>query len=306
MEFRRAASVDQALAWLSERGESAQVIAGGTDVMMQVARGEIAPAALVHIEGVRSLATVGAPPGARRAAGQPAPQVNGTIRLGALVTHRTLADDQAIRRRLPALCEAAATVGGWQTQAVGTLAGNICNASPAADTAAPLLAADAIVELLSTSGSRRVPLAEFFLGRRTVDRRPDELVTAIEAEPLGPNAAEVYLKAGRRGAMVVAVVGLALRLQFDATGERVTRARVALCSVAPTPVRAPATERILVEGGAGPDAVTEAGRALLTEVAPIDDARGTAAYRRMVLPALLARAVACCQTAATAKETSST
>lgn len=297
MEFRRAASVDQALAWLSEHGESARVIAGGTDAMMQVARGEIAPAVLVHIEGVRSLAA---------ADGQPAPQEATMSRLGALVPHRTLASDPAIRRRHPALSEAAATVGGWQTQAVGTLGGNICNASPAADTAAPLLVADAVVELRSSAGSRRVPMADFFLGRRAIDRRPDELVTAIEAEPLGPDAAEVYLKVGRRGAMVVAVVGLAVRLRFDPRGERVTRARVALCSVAPTPVRARAAERILTEGGALPDAVSEAGQALLAEVAPIDDARGTAAYRRMVLPGLLARAVACCRTAASVKETSST
>lgn len=297
MEFRRAASVDQALAWLSEHGESARVIAGGTDAMMQVARGEIAPAVLVHIEGVRSLAAVD---------GQSAPQEAGMSRLGALVPHRTLGSDPAIRRRHPALSEAAATVGGWQTQAVGTLGGNICNASPAADTAAPLLVADAVVELRSSTGSRRVPMADFFLGRRAIDRRPDELVTAIEAEPLGPNAAEVYLKVGRRGAMVVAVVGLAVRLQFDPQGERVTQARVALCSVAPTPVRARAAERILAEGGALPDAVSEAGQALLAEVAPIDDARGTAAYRRMVLPGLLGRAVACCRTAASVKETSST
>lgn len=306
MEFRRAASLDQALAWLSERGESAQVIAGGTDVMMQIARGEITPAMLVHIEGVRSLAAVGT----GHDAGQPTPRQEpgrqGMSRFGALVTHRTLAREPEIRRRLPALSEAASTVGGWQTQAVGTLAGNICNASPAADTAAPLLVADAVVELHSTTGSRQVPLADFFLGRRTIDRRPDELVTAIEAEPLGPNAAEVYVKAGRRGAMVVAVVGLALRLQFDPGSDRVTKARVALCSVAPTPVRAPATERILIAGGVLPDAVSEAGRALVTEVAPIDDARGTAAYRRMVLPGLLARAVACCQTAVPMKETSST
>ncbi len=293
MEFRRAARVDQALAWLSEYGESARVIAGGTDVMMQVARGEISPAMLVHIEGVRSLAA------SDSRAGE---EGGGMSRLPALVTHRALASDPSIKRLHPALSEAAATVGGWQTQAVGTLGGNICNASPAADTAAPLLVADAIVELRSMAGCRRVPLADFFLGRRAIDRRPDELVTAIEAAPLGPNAGEVYLKAGRRGAMVVAVVGLAVRLQFDPPGERVTQARVALCSVAPTPVRASATERILAEGGRLSDAVAEAGQALLAEVAPIDDARGTAAYRRMVLPGLLARAVACCRTAARVKE----
>jgi len=279
VEFRRAASEEQALAWLAERGGSARVIAGGTDVMMQYARGEISPAEFVHIEGIRSLAAVDSA---------------ATSRFGALVTHRQLATDPLIRKRHPALSEAAATVGGWQTQAVGTLGGNICNASPAADTAAPLLVANAIVELRSARGTRRVPVQDFFVGRRNVDRRPDELVTAVEAEPVGQSAAEVYLKAGRRGAMVVAVVGLAVRLLFDVDGQ-VRDARLALCSVAPTPVRAYRAERVLVDGGAIGDAVREAGEELLAEASPVDDSRATAAYRRMILTGLLDRAVACCR-----------
>lgn len=290
MEFRRASDTEQALALLAQRGDySARLIAGGTDVMMQYARGEVTPAMFVHIEEVRALANVAVRAGA-------------ASRFGTLVTHRKLATDPVIQRLHPALSAAAATVGGWQTQAVGTLGGNICNASPAADTAAPLLAADAVVELASASSTRRVPLSDFFQGRRAIDRRPDELVTAIEAQPIGPNAAEVYIKAGRRGAMVVAVVGLAVRLLFDADGRHVTQARVALCSVAPTPIRAHATERVLAEGGARGDSVAQAGQALLAEVAPIDDARGTAAYRQMILPGLLKRAVACCWSRASAGE----
>lgn len=270
MEFRRASDTEQALALLAQRGDySARLIAGGTDVMMQYARGEVTPAMFVHIEEVRALANVAVRAGA-------------ASRFGTLVTHRKLATDPVIQRLHPALSAAAATVGGWQTQAVGTLGGNICNASPAADTA--------------------VPLSDFFQGRRAIDRRPDELVTAIEAQPIGPNAAEVYIKAGRRGAMVVAVVGLAVRLLFDADGRHVTQARVALCSVAPTPIRAHATERVLAEGGARGDSVAQAGQALLAEVAPIDDARGTAAYRQMILPGLLKRAVACCWSRASAGE----
>jgi CO/xanthine dehydrogenase FAD-binding subunit len=182
------------------------------------------------------------------------------------------------------------------------LGGNLCNASPAADTAPPLLAADAVVELRSVAGVRRVALADFFLGRRAIDRRPDELVTAVEAQPLGQHGSEVYLKAGRRGAMVVAVVGMAVRLVFDASGRQVREARVALCSAAPTPVRARATEQVLVDGGAHGDSVRKAGLELLAEVAPIDDARGSAAYRRMVLPGLLERAVAICWSRALARE----
>jgi carbon-monoxide dehydrogenase medium subunit len=282
MEFRRATSEEQILGWLAELGDSARIIAGGTDVMMQYARGELSPAVFVHIEGARELAGVASAP---------------VSRFGALVTHRHLATDPLLRDRHPALADAAATVGGWQTQAVGTLGGNICNASPAADTAAPLLTADAVVELRSAHSARRVPLQLFFLGRRSIDRRPDELVTAIQAEPISENAVEAYVKVGRRGAMVVAVAGLAARLQFNDDG-RVTHARLALCSMAQTPVRAHFAERILSAGGASAEAVRDAADAMLEEASPIDDARATAAYRRMVLVGLLDRAIATCRSRA--------
>lgn len=279
MEFRSATSEEEALKWLAELGDGACVIAGGTDVMMQYARGEICPEVFVHIEGIDSLALS---------------SHDQCSRLGALSTHLRLAHSPEIRRRNPALAEAAATVGGWQTQSVGTLAGNICNASPAADTAPPLLVADAVIELASMHGRRQVPLHEFFLGRRKVARRPDELVTAVEVVPLAAGEGEVYLKVGRRGAMVVAVVGLAARLAFDAGG-RIRRARVAVCSVAPTPLRVMEVERLLVEGDGSSAAVGEAAETLVSSVSPIDDSRATAAYRRDVLAGLLEHAVASCR-----------
>ncbi len=146
-------------------------------------------------------------------------------------------------------------------------------------------------------------MPEFFLGRRQVDRQPGELVTAIDVTPVGPRTGEVYLKAGRRSAMVVAVVGLAARVTFDGLGSggglgRVSDARLALCSVAPRPVRARNTEQILIEGGGSPDAIRAAALALREEVAPIGDSRASAAYRREILGGLLERAVACCRSRA--------
>ena len=286
-EFRSVRSTDEAVTSLTELGADACVLAGGTDVMMQYARHELAPVAFVHIEGIEELA------GVRR---------DGLMRMGALVTHRRLAEDAAIRTSNPALADAAATVGGWQTQSVGTLGGNVCNASPAADTAPPLLVADATVELQRRGGTRRVPLEEFFLGRRHVDRRPEELLTAVEAEPLGSRQAEVYLKVGRRGAMVVAVVGLAARLTFSERGA-ISAARVALCSAAPTPLRVRSVEQALVgldpalPGGLDSRSPSLRGAidALAHAVSPIGDLRSSEAYRRAVLPRLLARAIEICR-----------
>src|SRR5439155_27359274 len=122
--------------------------------------------------------------------------------------------DERIAGARPERVESAATGGGRQTQNIGTVAGNVVNASPAADLAPPLLVADASVTLASATGARELPLDDFVLGRRTTDRRPDELVTRVALEPLGPRAGETYLKIGRRSAMEVAVVGLAARLAF--------------------------------------------------------------------------------------------
>ncbi|MDA8311850.1 MAG: FAD binding domain-containing protein, partial [Actinomycetota bacterium] len=284
---RSACSTEEAVTWLAELGADGCVLAGGTDVMMQYARHELGPAAFVHIERIEELAGVGR---------------DGVVRIGALVTHRRLAEDAALRTSNPALADAAATVGGWQTQSVGTLGGNLCNGSPAADSAPPLLVADATVELQSRAGIRRVPLEEFFLGRRRVDRRPEELLTAVEVEPLGSRQAEVYLKVGRRGAMVVAVVGLAARLSFDARGA-IAAARVALCSAAPTPLRVRSVEQALVGLDAAlpgwQDATSPSLRdgidALMHAVSPIGDLRSSEAYRRAVLPGLLARAIEICR-----------
>ncbi len=279
MEFRSAGSVEEALAWLAELGDEAQVLAGGTDVMIQHMRREIDPSVLLHIGKLDELAGF---------------TTNGAHAIGPLISHRTLATDPQLGAAFPALAEAAGTVGGWQTQEVGTVGGNLCNASPAADTAPPLLVADADLELRSTSGDRLVPLEEFFLGRRATVRRGDELLTGITATPVSRGTGETYLKLGRRSAMEVAVVGLAVRLTVD-VDDTVTRARVAACSVSPRPYRAIGAEQSLEGSRLESEAVADAGHALVESASPIDDARASASYRLHVLPVLLARAVEICR-----------
>ena len=279
MEFRAATTVAEAVAGLAELGDAAQVLAGGTDVMIQHMRREITPAVLLHIGRIPGLDAIA---------------VDGRAVIGPLATHRALGSDPSVRAALPALAEAAVTVGGWQTQEVGTVGGNLCNASPAADTAPPLLVADARLTLTGPDGDREVAIEEFFKGRRLTERQSDELLTLIDAEPAGPGTGETYLKLGRRSAMEVAVVGLAMRLTLDPEG-LVERARVAAASVGPRPFRAVEAEEVL-QGSRLDDArIAEAGRALAGAASPIDDARATASYRLMVLPGMLARAVAICR-----------
>ena len=277
--FICASSLREALEVLGERGPELTVLAGGTDVMVQYLRGDIRPLGLLHICTIPELRT--------RAFTQ-------RTHLGALTTHRELVTDLEVRRRHPALAEAAATVGGRQTQNVGTMAGNLVNASRAADLLPVMLVSDGTVTLASNSGGREMPVAEFVLGRRRTARRDDELVTALSFTPLPARAGETYLKIGRRHAMEVAIVGLAARLAFDAEGT-VVEARLALASAGPRPFRAKQAEACLVASRLDPDSVLEAGGLLMEASQPIDDARATADYRRHVLPAMLARSVETCR-----------
>lgn len=273
--FISPATTDEALATLHELGSSATVLAGGTDIMVQIQAGQIQPETLLHIGNLNDLRAID-----RR---------EGTVGIGSLVSHHQIATDAELSKRLPALAESSSTVGGWQTQEVGTLGGNVCNASPAADTIAPLLIADASVTLASTGGTRSMPLAEFILGRRSTAARPEELLTRLDVTPCGGGMGEVYLKVAPRTAMEVAVVGLAVRLSM--TNGTVTDARVAATSVAPVPFRSAGAEHVLIGSQLESEAVDEASRLLAAEAQPIDDARASASYRRTVLLRLLARAV---------------
>jgi carbon-monoxide dehydrogenase medium subunit len=277
MEVRAVDSLDDALEVLSRNGDGCQVLAGGTDVMIQLARGELAPAVLLHVEKLAELRTV---------------ETNGATRIGALVTHRELATGR-LGDGFRAVAEAAGTVGGLQTQMVGTIGGNVCNASPAADTLPALLVHDAQLTLRSSATSRTVSLDEFLLGRRSTTRGSDELLTTITLAMPGERSGDAYLKVGRRSAMEVAIVGLAMRLAFDAGGT-VTTARVALASVGPRSLRSAGAEAALLGGRLETESIEAAADAVLREVNPMDDLRGSADYRRRVIPGLLRRATEIC------------
>jgi len=277
MELRAVESLDEALEVLASRGDECQILAGGSDVMIQVARGQIAPRVLLHVEKIGQLRGV---------------DVDGTARVGPLVTHRDLARG-ALGEGFRSLAEAGATCGGLQTQVVGTIGGNICNASPAADTLPALLVHDAQVTLRSGAGSRTVSLQDFVVGRRTTTRRPDELLTEIILAVPGERSGDVYLKVGRRSAMEVAIVGLAMRLRLEASGT-VAEARIALASVGPRPIRSVEAEAALMGSRLERESIDAATGAVLRDITPQDDVRGTAEYRRRVIPGLLHKAAAIC------------
>jgi len=269
-----AGTVEEALHHLAAFGDEGRVLAGGTDIMVQRLRGTWGDHPLVYIEGIGELRGV---------------TLERAVTIGAATTHLGLWQSAVVVENLPALADAARTVGGWQTQAVGTIGGNVCNASPAADLLPPLLVSDARAMLANAERERTVPVRDFVLGRGATALEAGELVVGFAADPASASTGEAYAKLGRRSAMDVAIAGVAVRLDID---DGVARdVRVAAAAVGPSVFRASEAEARL-EGSALDDAaLAEAGRALSDAATPIDDARASARYRRAVLPGVLERAV---------------
>jgi len=196
-----------------------------------------------------------------------------TVRIGALTTFTEIIRSGVIRRRLPMLAAAAREIGGVQIQNRGTIGGNVANASPAGDTLPVLLAADAAVVLRSAAGTRRVPMTRFYTGYRQTVARSDELIVSFEIPAV--KGRQWFRKVGTRAAQAIAKIVVA--------GVWDRQPRLAMGSVAPTPLRLSDTERALGRGAS----VAEAQEILQREISPIDDLRSTAEYRRQVAANLL-------------------
>jgi carbon-monoxide dehydrogenase medium subunit len=265
---------------LAERfGVQGSFLAGGTDLIVQIERGRIAPRHVIGLGRVPGLAGI---------------ELNGRITLGARVTHRAIEQTAELAGSLRCLVEGAEVIGGHQVRNVATVGGNLANASPAADLVPSLLALDGMVTLLGSGGERELPVERFLLGPNRTARRPDELVTRVTLDALPPRAATAFLKAGRRRAMEISVVCVAARLVLDASLERCLEARVALGAVAPTAVRAHSAERLLEGQPVGGEAFRRAAEAALETCHPIDDVRASAAFRQHLVGVLVRRALDRC------------
>jgi CO/xanthine dehydrogenase FAD-binding subunit len=259
LQLLRPASLRDALRML--RDEPLTPLAGCTDLYVGLNFGTLRERRFVDLWGLDELRGVRVE--------------SGRLVIGALTTYTQLLRSRPVAQRLPMLAAAAREIGGPQVQNRGTLGGNVANGSPAGDTLPVLAAADAVVRLVSLDGERRVPFATYYTGYRQSVRRPDELIAALEFEPL--DGRQWFRKVGTRAAQAISKVVMA--------GVRSDPPRLALGSVAPTVVRLPRTEAALAAGAA----LVEAQRVLAAEIAPIDDLRSTADYRREVSARLLAR-----------------
>ncbi|PYM13145.1 MAG: hypothetical protein DMD81_21985 [Candidatus Rokuibacteriota bacterium] len=220
-DFHEPASIAEAVALAARFGTEARFLAGGTDLLVQIRRKRVAPRHVVSLHRVPGLDTIDA---------------NGEIRLGALVTHRALERAPAFQGALRALVEGARVVGGHQIRNVGTVGGNIVNASPAADVVPVLLVLDAAVTCVGPNGAREMKLDEFLLGPGETALRPDELLTSIRFPAPALRSATGFLKAGRRRAMEISVVCVAVWLSLDGD-DRCAGVRISLGAVGPRALR---------------------------------------------------------------------
>ncbi|GAC1651038.1 MAG: hypothetical protein NVS4B8_25720 [Herpetosiphon sp.] len=272
-------TLSEALGLLAQHGANARLIAGGTDVVVELQRGMRATSTLIDISRIGELRSI------RRDGSD--------LLLGALTTHNdVLADTRCVQFALP-LVLACWEVGAPQIRTRGTVAGNLVTASPANDTITPLMAMDAVIVLVSTSGERRVALREFYSGFRRTVVAPDELIREILVPMLRSTQRGCFIKLGLRRAQAISVINLAVVVdlagRLDDAEPLVSSARVALGCVAPTIVRMAAVEEFLEGKRLSPEVCFEAGRIAEHEIAPIDDLRGTAGYRRSAVRGLVAQ-----------------
>ena len=268
--LRNAATLDAALAMLAEEPGAWRPFAGGTDLMVQFAAGTLQHRQYVNVFGLKELRYVDAAPD--------------HVTLGGLTTFADILSHETLRSEFPLLCRAASETGGIANQNRGTVAGNIANASPAADTPPALLVYDAELELASVRGRRVVAYDRFHTGYKKMDLAPDELIVAIRV-PRRDGWIDHYRKVGARRAQAISKVCFAARARMD--GARVADVRLAFGSVAPTVVRATKTESVLRGNWPNPETLDAAVQTLSSELAPIDDIRSTSRYRGRIAANLL-------------------
>jgi xanthine dehydrogenase iron-sulfur cluster and FAD-binding subunit A len=275
------ASVPETLALLARHGDACRLIAGGTDLILELERGVRKQEVIVDVSRI---------PGVDRIE-----QTDGHLILGPLTTHNQVASaPEAVGGAFP-LARACYLVGAPQIRNRGTVAGNVVTASPANDTITPLWALDATFTLESQArGQRTLSCAEFFRGVRRTALQPDEMLVRIQVPVLGPNERGTFLKLGLRQAQAISVVNVAVVVEFD--GEPgaetpVRRARIALGSVAPTIVRAPEAESYLAGKTLTEEVIAEAAARAVDAAHPISDIRAGADYRCAMVKTLTARAL---------------
>ncbi|MDF1562431.1 MAG: xanthine dehydrogenase family protein subunit M [Deltaproteobacteria bacterium] len=279
-EHHAPTTLDEALELKASLGQHVWVLAGGTEIIPKLRAGRPAPDHLISINGIEDLRPVTF--GLEGETDEPGLSIGGGARV------RDVADHPAVRERYPALLAACTQMATVQIRNMATVAGNLVNGSPCADTAGPLLANDARLTLAAKGGGRVVALKDFFTGPGQVDLQEGEILVRIGLPVPPARCGEAFLRLSARSKVDIAAASATARLVLAEDG-RIEEARVVIGAVAPTPLRCRDAEASLVGEVPGDEAFREAARLARDAARPIDDVRATAAYRKAVVPVLVRR-----------------
>jgi len=275
-EYHVPSTIAEALDQISHYGNKGKVIAGGTDLLVSMKKRETIPEHLINLKEIEALK------------GITYDETEG-IKIGALTTIGDIERAEVVREKFPPLWDAVKVMAAQQVRNLGTIGGNLCSASPSADTAPPLMALGASLKLTRVLHERVVPVEDFYKGPGESVLKPEEILTEILIPNLPDNSGGAYIKLMRRNAMDLALVGVAAWLRLD--GKTCIEARIALGAVAPTPIRAHTTESVLTHKDVDEDLIEEAGKKASQEAKPIDDIRASKAYRKEMIKVLTKRAI---------------
>ncbi len=264
---------------LASLGPSARLVAGGTELLPKLRAGALTAEHLVSVNRIGELSQIDFEEGQLH--------IGAGLRLSDVATH------DVAQQHFPALAHACAEMATPQIRNMGTVAGNLVNGSPCADTAGPLLIYEAQITLVSSGNERRVPLSSFFRGPSEVDITPTELLTRIHVAVPPARTGSSYLRLSARSSVDVAAASVAGLVELAENGT-IAEARVALGAVAPTPLRCPEGEKLLAGKKPTPELLDQAAAACAAIASPIDDVRATAAYRQAILPVMIRRILQRC------------
>lgn len=264
-DYQKVYSLQDALDAASASKGGSVFMAGGTDLLVQIKEGKIRPQCVIDVKGIHEMDGLA---------------ISGDeFSIGALTCIRTLETSPSVLERVPLLAQAAAKLGSVQVRHKATIGGNLCNASPSAETAPALLALDAQVAIFGKRGTRFVELGEFFLGPGATVLADGEMLTRLKIPLTRNRQGSVYYKLSTRKAMDLAFVGVAVLLELDGD-DQISKARIALGAVAPTPIRVPSAEKVLEGRVLSLEAARESAEIATQSCKPISDHRASAEYRR--------------------------
>jgi carbon-monoxide dehydrogenase medium subunit len=297
-DYLKPKTLEEALSLLNQHGKKAKLIAGGTDVIVMIKQKTLSPDVLISLQGIPGLDQI---------------QMDGTLRIGAMVTHRALEKSELIRKEFSALADAVDCLGSIQIRNVATIGGNICTAAPSADTATPLLVLKAQVKMKSLSEERMVPIEEFFTAPGETVLKKGEVVTELIVPKPPPNTGSAYWKHQRRLALDLPILGVSTLLTLNkkvvscsdllCTTSPISsilhameedeltcnEVRIALGVAAPMPIRAIKAENLLRGKKVSDELLEEVAQTAAQEAQPRDTIRGEAWYRRDMIKVLVKR-----------------